>query len=154
MSEGTGSTMTDNKYKILVADDEPQVLEITVRKLREAGYDVVGAADGIEAWERIQSDSPDIVILDLNMPRRDGFTVLRDMRAQPPHGKWRPVIIVSARNELADVRKGMGLHADSYLTKPCDIVDILKAIRLMEKLIPMRIEDEPEEGKHASAPHP
>jgi DNA-binding response OmpR family regulator len=133
--------MAGDKLKVLVADDEPQVLEIVSRKLQEAGYDVVVAADGVEAWERIQSDAPDIIILDVNMPRKNGFAVLRDLRSNPPEGKWRPVIIVSARNELADVREGMGLHADSYLTKPCTMEDILKAVRLMAALIPMRIKD-------------
>jgi CheY-like chemotaxis protein len=133
--------MPGDKLKILVADDELEVLEITSRKLREAGYDVVVAADGIEAWDRIQSDAPDIIILDVNMPRKDGFAVLRDLRNNPLKGKWQPVIFVSARNELKDVREGMGLHADSYLTKPCTMADIFKAIRLMETLIPVRIKE-------------
>jgi len=133
--------VSGEKLKVLIADDELQVLEIAARKLREAGYDVVVAADGVEAWDRIQSEAPDIIILDVNMPRKDGFAVLQDVRAHPPQGKWRPVIIVSARTELADVREGMGLHADTYLTKPCTMEDILRAVRLMAALIPMRIKD-------------
>ena len=132
--------MTVAKRKILVAEDEPQVLEIIARKLREAGYEVVVAADGVEAWDRIQSEAPDIIILDVVMPRKDGFEVLRDLRAQPPQAKWQPVIMVTARDELADIRQGMGLLADSYLTKSCEMADILKTVRLMEALIPIRIE--------------
>jgi CheY-like chemotaxis protein len=132
--------MSEERLKILVADDEPQVLEITSRKLRENGYDVVVAADGIEAWARIQSESPDIILLDVNMPRRDGFTLLADLRKDPPQGKWQPVIIVSARNELADFRQGRDLHADHYLAKPCTMADILKAVRTMAALIPQRVQ--------------
>jgi CheY-like chemotaxis protein len=131
--------MSEERLKILVADDEPQVLEIVSRKLRENGYDVIVAADGIEAWARIQSESPDIILLDVNMPRRDGFTVLEDLRKDPPKGKWQPVIIVSARSELADFRQGRDLHADHYLAKPCAMADILKAIRTMAALIPQRV---------------
>jgi CheY-like chemotaxis protein len=132
--------MPEERLKILVVDDEPEVLEITSRKLRESGYDVILAADGIEALSRVQTDDPDIILLDVNMPRRDGFAVLADLRKNPPHGKWRPVIIVSARTEMADFRQGMDLQADHYLAKPCTMADILKAVRTMATLIPHRAE--------------
>jgi DNA-binding response OmpR family regulator len=115
------------------------VLSITCRRLKDAGYDVIEAADGEEAWNRILDSSPDIIILDVNMPKKDGFSVLRDLRANPPHGKWQPVIIVSTRHELEDFREGMDLKADHYISKPCTVEDIIKAIRLMATLIPSRI---------------
>ena len=122
--------------KILIAEDEPEVLEITAKKIAEKGYSVVTAADGEEAWQKIQSESPDIIVLDLNMPKQDGFEVLQKLREHPPEEKWQPVIIVSARTRLEDVKKGLSLEAEHYIVKPCSIEDIFKAIRLMTGLIP------------------
>jgi len=68
----------------------------------------------------------------------DGWAVLSQLRQNPPTKRWLPVIIVSAQNELESFRKGVDLEADHYLTKPCPIEDILKAIRLMLSLIPQR----------------
>jgi len=134
----TVKNIKQKRLKILMADDEAYVLEIMAKKVREAGYDVVIAADGEEALAKIWSDDPDIIILDLTMPKKDGLTVLKELRASPPTGKWYPVIIVSARNELDDMKQGFSLEADHYITKPCNINDILKAIKLMVNLIPQR----------------
>ena len=122
--------------KVLMADDEPEVLEIMAKKIAANGYKVVNACDGQDAWEKIQSESPDIIILDLMMPRMDGFSVLKNLRERPPSEKWQPVVIISALGETRDIDKGIELQADHYLIKPCMIEDILKAIRLMVALIP------------------
>jgi len=124
------------KLKILMADDEPEVLGIMAKKIDAQGYQVVTAHDGQEAWEKIQDESPDIILLDLNMPKLDGFEVLRALREHPPSDKWQPVIIISTRGELEDINKGLSLDAEHYITKPCNIEDILKAIKLMANLIP------------------
>ena len=125
--------------KVLVADDETDILELMEKKITQAGYTVVTAQDGEEAWEKIKSESPDVIVLDLTMPKKDGLEILKNLRDDPPTAKWQPVIIVSARNELKDFREGMGLEADHYLTKPCRMEDILKAVRLMAALIPLRV---------------
>jgi DNA-binding response OmpR family regulator len=135
--------MPDNKIgakvlKVLIADDEPDVLAIAAKKIRESGFDVVSAADGVEAWEKILSESPDVIVLDLNMPRKDGFSVLKDLRTTPPDARWRPVIILSARTEMDSFRKGFSLDADHYLSKPCSMEELVGAVRLMASLIPMR----------------
>ena len=124
--------------KVLMADDEPDVLEIMAKKVRQAGYTVVTASNGEEALAKIRSESPDVILLDLNMPKMDGFMVLKNLRENPTGSKWQPVIIVSARNELDDMKEGFSLEADHYITKPCNVTDILKAIRLMVNLIPQR----------------
>jgi CheY-like chemotaxis protein len=130
--------MTTNPIKILIADDEEVVLEILSRKIASYDYKVITATDGQQAWEKIVSEVPDVIILDLNMPKMDGWAVLRQLRQNPPTKIWQPVIIVSAQNELENFQKGMNLEADHYLTKPCQIEDILKAIRLMLSLVPQR----------------
>jgi CheY-like chemotaxis protein len=130
--------MRTSPVKILIADDEDMVIEIMARKIASQGYEVITAKDGAEAWNKIVSDVPDIIILDLNMPKMDGWTLLSRLRQNPPTKGWQPVIIVSAQNELESFQKGMKLEADHYLAKPCQIEDILKAIRLMLSLIPQR----------------
>jgi len=130
--------MSEHPIKILIADDEDVVLEIMARKIASQDYEVVTAKDGQEAWAKINSELPDIIILDLNMPKMDGWAVLSQLRQNPPTRRWQPVIIVSAQNELESFKKGVDLEADHYLSKPCPIEDILKAIRLMLSLIPQR----------------
>ena len=130
--------MSSNPIKVLIADDEELILEIMARKIASQDYEVITAKDGQEAWSKIVNDVPDIIILDLNMPKLDGWGVLSQLRKNPPTKRWQPVIIVSARNEMESFQKGMHLEADHYLTKPCQIEDILKAIRLMLSLVPQR----------------
>ena len=124
--------------KILIADDEATVLEILGRRLKANGYDVIMASDGLKAWELIQKENPDVVVLDVMMPQLDGYGVLSQLRSHPPSKKWIPVIIVSAIDEMQNIQKGFNLEADHYLVKPCSIDEILKAIKFMLSLIPLR----------------
>ena len=124
--------------KILLADDEDSVLQIMAKRISAAGYNVVTACDGQEAWEKIVSEDPDVIVLDLTMPKMDGWQVLEKLRSSPTSKKWQPVIIVSGSDETHNMQKGFKLEADHYLIKPCRIDDIVKAIRLMVSLIPMR----------------
>ena len=130
--------MSAHPIKVLIADDEEVVLEIMARKVASQGYEVISAKDGQDAWDKIVSEIPDIIILDLNMPKMDGWSVLSQLRQNPPTKRWQPVIIVSAQSELKNFQKGMNMEADHYLTKPCQIEDVLKAIRLMLSLVPQR----------------
>lgn len=124
--------------KVLMADDEPDILLVMAKRVKSAGYDVVTAVDGEDAWDKIVAENPDIILLDLTMPKLEGFALLKRLREKPPSPKWQPVIIISAREELADIQEGFSLEADHYLTKPCNLDDVLNAIRLMTKLIPQR----------------
>jgi len=125
-----------DKKKILMAEDEKDVLDVMARKVATAGYEVITAMDGEEAWDKIQKENPDVVLLDLNIPKKDGFRILKDLRSHPPSTRWIPVIIISARTELQDMQKGFDLEAEHYLTKPCTVDDILKGIRLVLSLVP------------------
>ncbi len=122
--------------KVLMADDEPDILLVMAKRVKSAGYDVVTAVDGEDAWDKIVAENPDIILLDLTMPKLEGFALLKRLREKPPSPKWQPVIIISAREELSDIQEGFSLEADHYLTKPCNLDDVLNAIRLMAKLIP------------------
>ena len=131
------------KIKVLLADDEPDIVEVMAKKVNEDGYEVVIAYNGEDAWHKIQSELPDVILLDINMPGMTGFDVLRALRQNPPSAKWVPVIIISARTELNDMQQGFELEADHYITKPCGIAEVLKAIKLMAQLIPQhRSKDE------------
>lgn len=129
--------------KILMADDEEEILTIMAKRIEREGYEVIAVGDGQQAWDKIQSEAPDIIILDLNMPYKDGFQVLRLVREQDTQKvKWQPVIIVSARRELEDMKQGYELEADHYISKPCRMEDILKAIKLMLQLRQQRCSGE------------
>jgi DNA-binding response OmpR family regulator len=124
-------------YKILVVDDEREVVETLKNRLLREGYAVTVAFDGQEALDKVKEDNPDVILLDLILPKLNGFEVLKEIREKYTD-KWRPVIIISAQAELDSVRKGYTLEADHYLTKPCTMENILRGIRIMLSLIPLR----------------
>lgn len=127
--------------KVLIADDEDDIRSVMEKRIASEGYQVVTAVDGEDAWQKIREEDPDLIILDLTMPKKDGMEVLTDLRKTPPSKKWQPVIIVSARSELKDIKQGLEMEADHYLTKPCQMEDVIKGIRLMQALIPQRNSD-------------
>lgn len=124
--------------KILIADDETIIADIMAKKVREAGFEVFVAYDGVQAWSKIQEIKPDVVILDLTMPGMDGWEVLNNLRTHPPTKQWVPVIIVSANTAFEQIQRGITAEADHYLTKPCKVEDVIKAIRLMLNLAAQR----------------
>ena len=124
--------------KVLLADDETGILEIMARKVARQGYRVVTATDGQQAWDKIVSESPDVIVLDITMPKMSGLEILKKLRSQPSSKKWQPVVLISALGEVQQVQEGFTLEADHYLTKPCSIESVIKAIRMMVALIPMR----------------
>lgn len=124
--------------KILLADDEAVVVDILAKKVRDAGYEVVVAYDGLKAWEMIQEHKPDVVVLDLTMPGLEGWQVLEKLRSNPPTKVWTPVIIVSAHGDVGHMEKSMRLEADHYLTKPCKVEHVLKGIKTVLTLAATR----------------
>jgi two-component system alkaline phosphatase synthesis response regulator PhoP len=112
--------------KILLADDDPDVVEVVSILLEDEGYEIVTAKDGAEALEKIKLESPDLVILDLLMPRVDGFAVFNMLR-DPSYERWSkvPVIILtSVREEVSNRRyeleTGWRMDYAAYLEKPAD----------------------------------
>jgi two-component system response regulator VicR len=101
--------------RILVVDDEPHILEVVRAYLDREGHQVATAADGVAAAERALADRPDVVILDVMLPGRSGFDVLRDLRAA---GSSAAVIMLTARDDLVDRVAGLEIGADDYVTKP------------------------------------
>jgi DNA-binding response OmpR family regulator len=100
--------------KALIVDDDLVLADVLSFTLRRAGFQVVTAHDGLAALETWQAESPDLVVLDLNLPRLDGLAVCRRIREQATT----PIIILSVRGEDDDVVRGLELGADDYITKP------------------------------------
>lgn len=117
--------MPAKKTTILAADDDPQLLRLMTRNLQLEGYDVLAASDGQQALELVESNAPDLVLLDVMMPKMDGFTVcyrVREFSAVP-------IIIVTARGQDQDKVRGLDLGADDYLTKPFSVDELLARVR-------------------------
>jgi DNA-binding response OmpR family regulator len=117
--------MPAKKTTILTADDDPQLLRLIARNLQFEGYDVLAVSDGQQALEQIESHSPDAVLLDVMMPKMDGFTVCQRVR----EFSTVPIIIVTARGQDQDKIRGLDLGADDYLTKPFSVDELLARVR-------------------------
>jgi DNA-binding response OmpR family regulator len=100
--------------KVLVAEDDADLLDLLTYALRREGYTVMSAVDGQQALRRWEDDAPDIVLLDANLPKIDGYEVCRQVR----HEGTTPIIMVTARDEEEDVLRGFRLGADDYIAKP------------------------------------
>jgi len=116
------------KTKILLVDDELDVLEILSKKLQAAGFLTVIASDGIQGLKKTKEEKPDLVLLDIMMPNKDGFTMLRDLQSDTDLRRI-PVIMVSARSEANSLFEGRNLGAIDYLIKPIDFDELLKYIK-------------------------
>ncbi len=119
---------TVKKFRVLVVDDEQRILNFLSSKLRASGYEVLTAGNGAEALEQVQAQEPDLVVLDVMMPKMDGFESLKELRAFSPV----PVIILSAKGTNVDKVKGLDLGADDYLAKPFspdELVARIEAVR-------------------------
>jgi two-component system response regulator MprA len=103
---------------VLVVDDEPAVQEAMTSSLVFEGYEVVTAGDGAAALERVKADRPDVVVLDVLMPRMDGLTTCRRLRAQGSAG---PVLMLTARDMVTHRVTGLDVGADDYLVEPFEL---------------------------------
>jgi DNA-binding response OmpR family regulator len=117
--------MPAKKTTILAADDDPQILRLVTRNLQCDGYEVIAVSDGQAALEQIEAHSPDLVLLDIMMPRLDGFTVTQWVREFSAV----PIIILTARGQDQDKIRGLDLGADDYLTKPFSVEELLARVR-------------------------
>ena len=116
-------------HKILIADDVPDNLSLLSRYLVNEGYSIISANNGIRALELTRSEMPDLVLLDVNMPDKDGFEVLKEIRLDPAIEHIPVIILTAARPDPVDVRAGLDLGADDYVTKPFDRRELLARIR-------------------------
>jgi CheY-like chemotaxis protein len=102
---------------VLVADDEEDILTLVSFRLEQAGYEVVEAMDGNAALQLAKELAPDLAVIDVMMPRKDGYEVVEGMRADAKTSRI-PVILLTARVQEADVERGFAVGADGYIKKP------------------------------------
>lgn len=104
-------------YKILVVDDEPTIVRLMEFILARQGHEMLAAVNGEEALQKIKAHEPDLVLLDIMMPRIDGYEVARLVRADPEMAHL-PIIMLSAKAQEEDIRKGGEVGVNEYITKP------------------------------------
>src|SRR6202011_1793361 len=117
--------MPAKKTTILTADDDPQLLRLIARNLQFEDYEVITASDGQQALNLIEQNKPDLALLDVMMPKVDGFTVCQRVREYSAI----PIIIITARGQDQDKVRGLDLGADDYLTKPFSVEELLARVR-------------------------
>jgi two-component system, OmpR family, alkaline phosphatase synthesis response regulator PhoP len=113
-----------DKKRILVVDDERHIVRLVQVNLERAGYEILTAYDGVEALEKVKTEMPDMVVLDVMMPRMDGFEVLKNLQSDPRFQNI-PVIMLTAKAQDADIFKGWASGVSSYLTKPFNPRELL-----------------------------
>lgn len=112
---------------ILVVDDDPVIQKLLAVNFEMEGYRVVTAGDGVEGIERVHRDRPDLVLLDVMMPRMDGIEVVRSLKADKATAGI-PVILLSAKAQSTDINGGLDAGADDYVTKPFDPLELLDKV--------------------------
>lgn len=116
--------------KILVADDEPNIVISLEYLLRREGYTVIVAKDGQEALDAIARELPDLVLLDVMMPKKTGFEVCQEVRANEALQATR-ILMLTAKGRDTDVAKGLALGADAYMTKPFSTRELVEKVAQM-----------------------
>src|SRR2546423_12268245 len=115
------------RKRVLVADDDPDILKIVAANLRAEGFEVDAVANGLEAQARALRTLPDLIVLDVTMPGRDGLEVLAALRARPETAEI-PVVLLTARSSDSDIWEGWKAGAAYYLTKPFDTDQLLRFV--------------------------
>ena len=129
------------KTCILIADDEPNQLELMDFNLTNAGFSIIKASNGIHALELIENHSPDLIILDWMMPKMSGIDVCRTLRSRP-ETKQIPIIILSARSEDSDKSLGLDTGADDYISKPFSPKELISRVKaLLRRARPALVND-------------
>lgn len=116
--------------RILIADDEPNIVISIEFLLKREGYDVIVAQNGAEALAKVRAERPDLVILDVMMPLRNGFEVCQDLR-QDPEFKDLRIMMLTAKGRDTEVSKGLALGADVYMTKPFSTRELVAKVKAL-----------------------
>lgn len=116
--------------KILIVDDEQNIVISLEFLMKREGYDVSIANDGEEAVTRIRSEQPDLVLLDVMMPRKSGFEVCQEIKSDPALKMVR-ILMLTAKGRDTEVAKGLAMGADAYMTKPFSTKELVEKVRAM-----------------------
>lgn len=121
--------------KILIVEDDPNLLEALKYNVRKEGYDIASAVDGVQALEVARRDKPDLILLDIMLPKMSGFEVCRILRKEMTV----PILMLTARDDEVDKVVGLDLGADDYMTKPFSMRELLARIRAMLRRMEIQI---------------
>ncbi|MGL1835077.1 response regulator transcription factor [Rhodocyclaceae bacterium SMB388] len=116
--------------KILIADDEQNIVISLEFLMKREGFDVSIAVDGAEAIDKIRSQMPDLVLLDVMMPKKSGFEVCQEIKRDPALKSVR-ILMLTAKGRDTEVAKGLALGADAYMTKPFSTKELVERVRSM-----------------------
>ncbi|NMG03132.1 response regulator transcription factor [Azoarcus taiwanensis] len=116
--------------KILIADDEQNIVISLEFLMKREGFEVSIAVDGEEAVDRIRSEKPDLVLLDVMMPKKSGFEVCQEVKADPDLAAVK-ILMLTAKGRDTEVAKGLALGADAYMTKPFSTKELVEKVRSM-----------------------
>ena len=130
--------------KVLVIEDEGDILEIIAYNLGREGYQVLSSRDGEEGLEIAQREEPDLILLDLMLPGTDGLEICRIIK-DGPRGADTPIIMVTAKGEESDVVLGLGMGADDYVVKPFSPRELVARVKAVLRRGPLRVK--PESGE-------
>ncbi|MCK5114148.1 MAG: response regulator [Phycisphaerae bacterium] len=114
--------------KILVVDDNEQNLELLVAYLDDLDCCVTTAVDGIDALDKVEQDKPDLILLDIMMPRMSGFEACRKLKSDPGTRDI-PIVMITALNELGDIERGVESGTDDFITKPVNRLELVTRVR-------------------------
>ncbi len=114
--------------KVLIVDDEPNIVLSLEFLMEEAGYDVRSVTDGQEALDAVREEVPDLILLDIMLPKLDGYEICREIRANPQCKEVR-VIMLTAKGREVDQEKGLAFGADEYITKPFSTREVVEKVK-------------------------
>jgi two-component system response regulator len=117
--------------RVLLVEDDPDLLDVTSYALRKSGHEVLVATDGETAVQRWQAEQPDLVLLDLNLPKYDGRQVLERIKGDPDLATI-PVVVLTTSSAEEDIVRSYKLHANAYVTKPVDLDQFIEAVRQID----------------------
>jgi DNA-binding response OmpR family regulator len=123
---GTADSQTRRRTRILIIEDEPAMVAGLRDNFEYEGYEVISAGDGVSGLERVLADNPDLVVLDVMMPRMSGLEVCKQVKARRPSV---PIIMLTARGQEIDKVVGLELGADDYVTKPFSIRELMARVK-------------------------
>lgn len=115
------------KKKVVIVDDDREIVELLSLALKPKGYKIITAFDGVEGVEQVQKQKPDLILLDVNLPRISGWQVQEILGSNPATASI-PVILLTVKGMVRDVEEGLSRGAKGYFTKPFDIERVIKKI--------------------------
>lgn len=117
-----------DKKKVLLVDDEPDIVDTIKFNLEFEGFECVAAHDGFAAVEKAHEEMPNLIILDVRLPKKNGYQVCRLLKFDPKF-KHIPIIMLTARTQEADIQTGKTTGADEYMTKPFDMNELVQRVK-------------------------